>query len=106
MWKIKYWVKGDSNPIAKWLDKLTKEQFKSIDKEITLLGKIGNELALPHSRSLGKGLFELRERRFGFRIYYCFKDNQIIILLAAGDKKTQINDIKHARERLATIGKQ
>lgn len=106
-WQIEYWNEGGKkNPIEKWLDKLTQEQFKSIDKEITLLRKIGNELTLPHSRSLGKGLFELRERRFGFRIYYCFLGQQIIILLAAGDKKTQTNDIKLARERLATLGEQ
>lgn len=65
-----------------------------------MLGRLGNELKLPHSKSLGKGLFELRERRYGYRVYYCFYGKAIVILLAAGDKKSQNNDIKVARERL------
>lgn len=65
-----------------------------------MLGEVGNGLALPHSKALGKGLFELRERRFGYRIYYCFRSESVIILLAAGDKRTQERDIKIARDRL------
>jgi len=68
-----------------------------------LLELCGNELKLPQSKALGKGLFELREQRFGFRIYYCFSDNCIIILLAAGDKKSQKSDIVVARKRLLEL---
>lgn len=100
-WNIEYWVGGrEKSPIEKWLEKLTTEQFKCVAKELRILEKIGNDLKLPHSRSLGSGLFELRERRFGYRIYYCFYEEKLIILLAAGDKKSQENDIKTARERL------
>ncbi len=100
-WQIRYWNEGrNKNPIEKWFDKLTKEQLKSVAKEVTMLEEVGNELILPHSKALGKGLFELRERRFGYRIYYCFQGEYVIILLAAGDKKTQEHDIKVARERL------
>lgn len=101
-WQIDYWDEGTGkkNPLEKWFDELTKEQLKSVAKEINMLEQAGNELKLPHSRALGKGLFELRERRFGYRIYYCFQGEYIIILLAAGDKKTQEKDIKVARERL------
>lgn len=100
-WQIIYWVgTSTKSPLEKWLDKLTNEQLKAIAKEIKILEIIGNELKLPHSRSLGDGLFELRERRFGYRIYYGFKGNDIIILVAAGDKKSQENDIKIARQRL------
>ena len=52
-------------------------------------------------QQLSNGLFELRERRFGYRIYYCFGPHNTIILLAAGDKQSQEKDIKTARERLA-----
>ncbi len=34
----------------------------------------------------------------GYRIYYTEKDNIIIILLCAGDKKTQSKDIEKAKE--------
>lgn len=100
-WRIEYWdVAKGKNPIEKWVDALTTVQLKSVAKEIKMLEEAGNELKLPHSRSLGKGLFELRERRYGYRIYYCFQGECVIILLAAGDKKSQKNDIQIARERL------
>lgn len=100
-WQIEYWNdRRGKNPIEKWLDKLTSEQLKSVAKEIRMLELLGNKLKLPHSKSLGKGLFELRERRFGYRVYYCFEQESIVILLAAGDKKSQEKDIKVARERM------
>ena len=105
-WVIKYWSPDiGKNPIEKWLDKLTKDQFKSVVKEIIMLEKVGNELKLPHSKALSKGLFELRERRFGFRIYYFFSEKEIIIVVGAGDKKTQKIDIKLAYERISNFKK-
>lgn len=102
IWKIDYWDndRGKSS-IEKWLDKLPKEQLKNVTKVLRILEKMGNELKLPHSRPLGDGLFELRERRFGYRVYYCFEKEQLIILLAAGDKGSQDNDIKVARSRMS-----
>lgn len=103
-WSIEYWSTATGrHVIEKWLDKLTNEQLRSVARELKMLEEVGNQLRLPHSRSLGTGLFELRERRFGYRIYYCFKGVQVIVLLAAGDKKSQENDIKVAYERLLKI---
>lgn len=103
-WKIDYWSPGKSkSPIEKWFDKLNKEQLKSLAKEIMMLEQVGNELKLPHSKTLGKGLFELRERRFGLRIYYGFKGAFVVIVLAAGDKKSQEKDIGVARKRLSEL---
>jgi putative addiction module killer protein len=103
-WKVEYWAPGKSkSPIEKWLDKLTKEQLKSLAKEIMMLEQVGNELKLPHSKALGKGLFELRERRFGLRIYYGFKGEFVVIVLAAGDKKSQEKDITAARTHLSKL---
>lgn len=101
LWQIRYWTTGNTRgPISKWLDKLPKEHLKSVAREISLLEETGNELKLPHSKALSKGLFELRERQYGYRKYCSFKGELIIILLAAGDKKSQERDIKIARERL------
>jgi putative addiction module killer protein len=102
-WHIEYWINGKKSPVEKWLDKLTDEQLESITEDLRVLEKKGNDLRFPHSRPLGKGLFELRERQFGYRIYYCFKGNQVIILLAAGDKKSQKKDIEMARKRLTEV---
>lgn len=103
VWKIKYWPPKDKNDFERWFKKLTKEQQKSVVKVVTMLRIGGNELKLPHSKSLGKKLFELRERRYGYRIYYMFHDGHIIVLLAAGDKSTQKNDIRISRLRLAEV---
>jgi hypothetical protein len=72
-WKIKYYTSESGKAdLEKWFNKLSTIQFKSVDQEIELLREYGNSLGLPHSRSMGKSLFELRERKFGYRIYYTF----------------------------------
>lgn len=99
-WIIKYWVDSLESPLESWFDDRNHEQIKSIAKEMALLERSGNTLRLPHSRSVGRGLFELRERSFGYRIYYAFASNGEIVLLQAGDKNTQQRDIKIAYKRL------
>lgn len=103
-WIVKYWAEHDGKPpVEEWLDALTTEQLKAVSKEIMLLGHSGNRLRLPHSKALEDGLFELREMRFGLRIYYTFHKGKIIILLCAGNKKTQTRDIKTARTRMTKL---
>lgn len=79
-----------------WLEKRPIKQYKSIAKEVRLLELCGNQLKLPHSKALGKGLFELRERAFELRLYYTFSKDRQILLLTAGDKNSQSKDIKKA----------
>jgi len=107
-WKIEYWcpVNGQLSEVELFLNKLTDEQLKSVAKELKLLELCGNTLRLPHSKSLGKGLFELRERKFGYRIYYTFLKGKVVILLHAGDKSTQRKDIEKTKEILAKILKE
>jgi putative addiction module killer protein len=97
-WDIQYWDRDEE-----WLEKRTPQQIKAIAKEIKLLERAGNMLRLPHSKSLGLGLFELRERAYGYRIYYTFLPGRNIVLLQMGDKSTQQQDIKIARNRLVKI---
>lgn len=99
-WIIQYWHENERYCIEKWLNERTPQQFKSITKEIKLLERCGNMLRLPHSKALGEGLFELRDRIYGYRIYYTFLPNHNIIILHTGDKDSQKNDIKISRERL------
>lgn len=104
-WKITYWNNTNKkNLLEKWFDNLSAEELKSIAKELKMLALSGNLLKMPHSKALGQSLFELRERKFGYRLYYVFYYREIIIV-AAGNKKTQEKDIKNARIRLKTIQK-
>lgn len=100
-WKIECWP--ENNDVEYWLKKLTKEEFKAVSKELTMLEMAGNQLKMPHSKALGSKLFELRERRYALRIYYTFYEKRIIILLAAGNKATQKKDIDAARKRLEKL---
>ena len=50
-------------------------------------------------KSLRVGLMEMRiDYGPGYRIYYVRRGAEIVILLCAGDKRTQQQDIKRARE--------
>ncbi len=103
-WVLGYWEDNSGKrSIEQWLLALPKEQAKSVSKELKLLEMSGCKLRLPHSKALGKGLFELRERNYNYRIYYGFNAGQIIVLLHSGNKSTQQHDIKVARERLLQV---
>src|SRR3989338_5132985 len=94
------WKIGYLEMVQNWLDELDTQQLKSVAKELRLLELCGNTLKLPHSRALGNNLFELRERRYGLRLYYTFSKNNNIILLQGGNKSAQSRDIKIAQQRL------
>ncbi len=47
---------------------------------------MGFDLGMPVSKNLGEGLFELRDRARGLRLYYCFYEHTVAILLLGGDK--------------------
>ena len=106
-WQIKYWENDDGTcPVEAWLDSLPQPQYKAVAKKLILLEKCGNELRMPHSKSLKQGLFELRDPSFGLRIYYCFAGKRIVIVLHSGGKKSQPKDIKHARALVALTEKE
>ena len=70
-----------------------------------LLSEYGPSLRLPHSRTFGEGLFELRPRgRAGIgRAFYCFMVCKRVVVLHAFIKKTQQTpdrELKLARRRL------
>ena len=50
-------------------------------------------------RSLGGGIFELKINfRPGYRVYYVNRGGVLIVLLCGGDKSTQADDIRRAKE--------
>lgn len=95
LWKVVYYKN-----VEVWLNKLDQLQLKFLAKELRLLELGGYQLKLPHSKALGNGLFELRERKYGLRIYYSFCKGKVILLLNAGNKSTQTRDISVARKLL------
>lgn len=75
-------------------------------RTIDLLEQFGNQLQLPHSKSIGQGLFELRISGYKtIRIFYGYH-NQKAILFHGFIKKTQQipkNEINIARRRFKEI---
>lgn len=69
-----------------------------------LMVNYGSDLGVPHTKSLGKGLFELRLKgQEGIaRVFYCTLINQNIIMLHSFIKKTERipeKELKIARKR-------
>ena len=90
-----------------WFMSLTTTKAKAIFKKILIVERLGNLATVKQgSKSLGKGLYELRDMQYGLRAYYAFHDGELVILLNGGDKNTkkqQNLDIKKARKILEEI---
>jgi phage-related protein len=72
---------------------------------LEMLEQYGNLLRLPHSRSLGGGLYELRisHPEGPFRVIYCYLPGRRIVLLHAFVKRTE--EIRQADLDLAKARK-
>ena len=102
IWELVFWSESDGKrgPVWEWLNKLPRAQKDAVVKKLSLLELCGNALRMPTSRALGGGLFEMREKSFGLRLYYGFLAGRVILLLTGGDKSSQQRDIRTARQRL------
>ena len=81
---------------------LLEEYYKSdVSESLDALENFGHEIELPHSKSLGHGLFELRCVSSGIRLFYIFKNNKAIILHVIFKKQSKIpqRDLELARKR-------
>ena len=79
---------------ARWFRSLGDRQARArIDERIRRisLDNPGDE------KPVGEGVFEMRLNYGpGYRIYYVPRGKQVIVLLAGGDKRTQVWDIRNA----------
>ena len=103
------WTLLQTKEFKDWYLNLTNEKAVVITKKILVIEKIGNLATIKQgSKSLGKGLYELRDKQLGMRAYYTFHKNKIILLLNGGDKNTkkqQDSDIKKSRQLLDNINR-
>ncbi len=94
-------IKAD---IERWPDGILADFARLVE----LLMEFGPNLRMPHSRALGRGLFELRARgREGIgRVFYCFAAGQRVVILHAFVKKTQQipeQEVRIARKRMKEV---
>ena len=84
----------------KFIKELERDTYTRVLKTVNLLMKLGNKVSMPDSKSLGKGLFELRTvGRSHVRILYIFHKNKAYIVHGFVKKVWRINsrDIDYAR---------
>ena len=85
-----------TNIFDKWLEKL--KDNKARDKIIVRIKRIEQTNNLGDYKSVGDNVYELRiDYGCGYRVYFTFNGNEIIILLCGGDKSTQQKDINKAK---------
>lgn len=83
-------------PFNDWLDELHDQNI--VARVLAGLARVrrGN---LGDCKSVGEGVSELRmDYGPGYRVYFAQKGRTLVILLCAGDKRTQEKDIQRAKQ--------
>lgn len=84
-----------------WLDDL--KDRVTLNKVLNRLDRVSNG-NFGDCKPLSSNLFELRfVFGAGIRIYYTIKDQQVVLLLAGGDKSSQSRDIEKAKAILKAL---
>lgn len=91
-----YKTANGKEPINDWLDSIDGSLRGKVAARLDRLGKgqFGN------AKAVKDGLYELKFKNPAFRIYYSMLGKQIVLLISAGDKSKQSDDIKKAKEYL------
>jgi phage-related protein len=103
-YSIEYFHSRVQTEIESWPDGILADYARLIE----LLMEFGQNVRMPHSKAIGKGLFELRPKgREGIgRAFYCYLIGQRIIILHAFIKKTPATpepELKIARKRVKEV---
>jgi phage-related protein len=103
-WEIIYYSAKVRDQVLELPDSVLADYLRLLD----LLREHGADLRLPHSRAMGKGLFELRPKGHeGIgRVFYCTQVERRIVILHSFVKKTQQTpptELEIARKRLREV---
>ena len=93
---VEYETENGRCPFSEWLDGLKDIAARAIIRKRLNRIRIGN---FGHTRSVGEGVFELKiDFGPGYRVYYGFDGDTLVVLLCGGDKGSQEIDIRKANE--------
>ena len=91
----KYQTPNGKTPLDDWLNKLRDHRAKA--QVLTRIRRLSIGLE-GDWKSVGEGVRELRIREGkGYRVYYAWEGEALILLLCGGDKSTQTKDIETAK---------
>ncbi len=94
---IVYETLAGEQPFNEWLNLLDKSVRGRVDARIDRLAH-GNR---GHVKSLKDGMAELKLKVGpGYRVYFAEIGRQVVLLISGGDKSSQSDDIKRAKEYL------
>ena len=104
-----YRTPAGGRPVKEFLDGLSETARPKVYAVLAMLEAHGNRLAMPKSKPVGAGLYELRiaHPEGPFRILYCFRSGRRIILLHGFVKRTEQTPrgaLDLARERQRALG--
>jgi len=98
MFDVEIYSRNGKLPFKEWLkglDSLPRLKIRARIDRIIEYGNFGD------CQFVGEGVYELRvDLGPGYRVYFGYKNNKVVILLMGGDKKSQSRDIKKAKEYL------
>ena len=89
-----------------FLTKLEKPTIAKVLRTVDLLERFGNQLGMPHSKSIGGRLFELRIRgKQEIRLIYAFSKSRAIILHGFVKKSQRIpqKELIIAQQKLLSL---
>ena len=86
-----YRTPAGGRPVKDFLDGLSKTAKPKVYAVLAMLEAHGNRLAMPQSKAMGHGLYELRiaHPEGPFRLLYCFRSGRRIILVHGFVKRTE-----------------
>ena len=92
---IFYKAPTGEEPFPLWFDEIKDKRLKdAVAKRLERVEKG----ALGECKSVGGGVRELKFRASGVRIYFAEVSGYIVLLLCSGNKASQVEDIKNAKQ--------
>ena len=89
-------IPNGRQPFVEWLTNLRDERAAARIKARLARVRLGN---FGNTRSVGDGVQELKiDYGPGYRVYFAQVGNELVVLLCGGDKRSQNEDIKTAKE--------
>jgi phage-related protein len=104
MWQIDYYSARVEQQVLAMPDGLLARYLRLLD----MMGEFGPDLGMPHTKTMGGGLLELRVKsKEGIaRVFYCTVVEQRIVVLHSFIKKSQKTpgrELETARRRLKEV---